>query len=185
MKKYYNLDQSVPGTAPGIEHHEISSFPGGKGQVSIFCTDYCPDQFSIQEIHNLEEFLELHRPEWTIVRWISVTGLSDMHVMKSLATKYDLHPLAVEDILQKTQRPKVEAYGGEESEHMARLFIVTHALQIKDNHLPNEQVSIFLGHNTVLTFRESPGTEWETILQRLKIKGSRLRGNDASFLAYS
>ena len=50
MKKYYNLDQSVPGTAPGIEHHEISSFPGGNGLVSIFCIDYCPAQFSIQEI---------------------------------------------------------------------------------------------------------------------------------------
>lgn len=185
MKKYYNLDKSVPGTAPGIEHHEISSFPGGKGLVSIFCIDYCPAQSSMQEIINLEEFLELHRPDWTTVRWISVTGLSDMHVMKSLATKYDLHPLAIEDILQKTQRPKVETYGGEESEHMARLFIVTHALQMKDNHLHNEQVSIFLGHKTVLTFRDSPGTEWDTILQRLKIKGSRLRINDASFLAYS
>ena len=56
---------------------------------------------------------------------------------------------------------------------------------MKDNHLQNEQVSIFLGHNTVLTFRDSPGIEWESILQRLKVKGSRLRSNDASFLAYS
>jgi magnesium transporter len=185
MKKYYNLDQSIPGTAPGIEHSEISNFPGGRGLSSIFYIDYCPAQSSMQEIQNLEEFLELHRPDWTKVRWISVNGLSDMRAMKSLATKYDLHPLAIEDILQKTQRPKVESYGGEESEHMARLFIVTHALQIKNNHLHNEQVSIFLGHNTVLTFRDGPGTEWESILQRLKTKGSRLRTNDASFLAYS
>ncbi len=26
MKKYYNLDKSIPGTAPGIEHSEISDF---------------------------------------------------------------------------------------------------------------------------------------------------------------
>jgi magnesium transporter len=88
-------------------------------------------------------------------------------------------------MLHKNQRPKVEAYGGEESEFMARLFIVTHALQIKGGRLQHEQVSIFLGHKTVMTFQESRSAEWDTIRQRLNLKGSRLRNSDASFLAYS
>ena len=50
----------------------------------------------------------MHRPEWTTVRWISVNGLSDMHVMKSLATKYDLHPLAIEDIFKKPSDQKLK-----------------------------------------------------------------------------
>jgi magnesium transporter len=45
--------------------------------------------------------------------------------------------------------------------------------------------SIFLGHYTVLTFQERGGVNWEAIRQRIKSKGSRLRSNDASFLAYS
>jgi magnesium transporter len=182
-QKYFN--QNVPGAAPGIEHHEISNLPGGTGEVNITCIDYCPAQFSAQEINNLEEFLDKHRPEWTTVRWINISGLSDMNVIQAIATKYDLHPLTIEDILQRTQRPKVESYGGDESKFMARLFIVTHALQIKGGSLQNEQVSIFLGHKTVITIQESRSTEWDPIRQRINIKGSRLRSNDASFLAYS
>ena len=185
MQEDFNRAPSVPGAAPGIEHDEIASLPGGTGPARIACVDYSPDQVSIQEIDNLEDFVGRHRPEWTIVRWISVDGLADMHAIQVLATKYNLHPLAIEDMLQRTQRSKVEAYGSEGSEFMARLFIVTHALQIQEGRLQHEQVSIFLGHKTVLTFQENRSTEWDPIRQRIKAKGSRLRNSDASFLAYS
>ncbi len=185
MQNYFNSKHNIPGTAPGIEHSEISDFRRGTGEVQVSCTDYSPGQDSFEEIHDIEDFLGRHRPEGTHVRWIRVVGLSDMNIMHSLATKYDLHPLAIEDILQKMQRPKVESYGGEESELMARLFIVTHALQIRDNQVHYEQVSLFLGHKTVITFEEDHCKEWDPIRQRIQSKGSRLRGNDASFLAYS
>ena len=185
MREDFNHAQGVPGAAPGIEHNEIASLPGGTGPVRIACMDYSPDQVSIQEIDNLEDFVRRHRPEWTIVRWISVDGLADMHAIQVLATKYNLHPLAIEDMLQKTQRSKVEVYGGEDGEFMARLFIVTHTLQIQEGRLQHSQVSIFLGHKTVLTFQENRSTEWDPVRQRIKAKGSRLRNSDASFLAYS
>jgi magnesium transporter len=140
---------------------------------------------NIQEITDLDEFVAGHRPEWSHVRWISVDGLSDMNAIHALATKYDLHSLAVEDVLHARQRPKVESYGGEESEFLARLFIVTRMLHIKNGSLQHEQLSIFLGHKTILTLQESRGDSWDSIRQRIKAKGSRLRGNDASFLAYS
>jgi magnesium transporter len=183
MQEYFDPSQR-PGAAPGIEHDEIASLPGGAEPSRISCIDYCPEQVSIQEISDLEAFVAQHRPAWTVVRWISVDGL-DAQAIQVLAKKYDLHPLAVEDMLQKTQRPKVEAYGGEDSDFMARLFIVTHALRIQEKGLRHEQVSIFLGHKTVLTFQAHRSTEWDAIRQRIKAKGSRLRKSDASFLAYS
>jgi magnesium transporter len=185
MQAYFNQALSALGAAPGIEHDEIANLPGGTGKVSISCMDYCPDQVLIQEIDNLEDFINRHRPESTSVRWISVDGLSDKKAIHVLATKYNLHPLAIEDMLQKTHRSKVEAYGGDDSEFKTRLFIVTHALQIREGRVHHEQVSIFLGHNTVLTFQENGSTEWDIIRQRIKSKGSRLRISDASFLAYS
>jgi magnesium transporter len=176
---------SLPGSAPGIEHDEIAGFFNGSGQVSITCIDYHPGQVSIQTVDDLGVFLGYHRPDWSVVRWINVDGLSNMNAIHALATKYDLHPLAVEDLLHTTQRPKVESYGGEESEFLARLFIIARVLQLKDGRLSHHQLSIFVGHKTVLTFRETPGSEWDSIRQRLKLKGSRLRSSDASFLAYS
>lgn len=59
-----------------------------------------------------------------MVRWINADGLSDMGVIHALATKYELHPLAVEDLLHMRQRAKVEAYGGDDCVLCARLFIV-------------------------------------------------------------
>jgi magnesium transporter len=147
--------------------------------------DYSPGMTSEQEIDSLEDFLTHHRPEWSVVRWISIAGLSDMDAIHALATKYDLHPLAIEDVIHGRQRSKIEAYGGEESEFLARLFIVTRMLYIRDGNLRHEQFSIFLGHNTVLTFQETGDHRWDPIRQRIKMKGSRLRTNDASFLAYS
>ncbi|HRY19860.1 MAG TPA: CorA family divalent cation transporter, partial [Candidatus Competibacteraceae bacterium] len=185
MWKYFNHVWSAPGAAPGIEHEEVADLPRGAGQVQIRCIDYSPEQVLIQETHDLEAFLAQHRPEWTAVRWISVDGLSESRAIQVLATKYNLHPLAIEDMLQKTQRAKVEAYGGEGSEFMARLFLVAHAVQLQDGRLHHEQASIFLGHKTVLTFQANPSTEWDSIRQRIQAKGSRLRKSDASFLAYS
>jgi len=139
----------------------------------------------VQEVRDLEGFLASHRPEWSRVRWINVDGLTDMRVIHSLATKYDLHPLAVEDVLSLSQRPKAETYGGEESELLARLFIVARAMKIEEGRLRSEQITIFLGHRTVLSFREAPSTIWDPLRQRLQAKNSRLRLNDASFLVYS
>jgi magnesium transporter len=179
------LSEKNPGAAPGLEHDEIELLPSETGRVNVTCIDYCPSEIALRDIDNLPDFLERHRPEWSEVRWINVAGLSDMRLIHALATKYELHPLAIEDVLHLSQRPKVESYGGEESEMQARLFIVAHALQLKEERLHSEQVSIFLGHKTVLTFQETPSDVWEPIRQRLKIKGSRLRTNDASFLVYS
>jgi magnesium transporter len=49
----------------------------------------------------------------------------------------------------------------------------------------NEQISLFLGHATVLSFQQTHGDVWDPIRQRIATAGSRVRGNDASFLLYS
>jgi magnesium transporter len=174
-----------PGASPGVEHDELIQLPSGTEPVSLTCIDYSPTDVQVQEVRDLDDFLAHHRPEWCRVRWINLDGLTDMRVIHALATKYDLHPLAIEDVLSLTQRPKAEAYGGEESELLARLFIVARALKLEEGRLRSEQVSIFLGHKTVLTFCEAPSRVWDPIRQRLQSKNSRLRLNDAGFLVYS
>ena len=185
MKDQFQYTDIHNGSAPGIEHDELITISGGDTRTAVTCFDYSPGHVLIQEVKDLTDFLAHHRPEWSVVRWIRVVGLSDMNAVHALATKYDLHPLAIEDVLHARQRPKVESYGGEESELLARLFIVTRMLRIENNRLRHVQLSIFLGHSTVLTFQNTGGEEWDPICQRIKAKGSRLRSNDASFLTYS
>jgi magnesium transporter len=173
------------GGSPGIEHDEIVDYPVEAGPATITCIDYSADNVLMQEINDLEAFIGEHRPEWSAVRWINVEGLSNLKTVQALAIKYDLHPLAVEDILHNRQRPKIESYGGEDSEYLARLFIVARILRIREGALVNEQFSMFVGHRTVLTFQQTQNELWNPIYQRIREKGSRLRRNDASFLAYA
>jgi magnesium transporter len=129
-------------------------------------------------------FIDQHRPPWSVVRWINVDGLTDMGVIKALAEKYRLHPLAIEDLLHIPQRPKVDPYEGD-AEFQARLLIIARMVELKDGHLESEQISIFLGHKTVLTFQETPGDIWDPIRSRIQAGASTLRHGDASFLVYS
>ena len=144
MRTLSNRIPRTPGAAPGIEHDEIASLPGGSGQAHITCLDYSPAHVSFLEVDSLKDFVAVHRPEWSTVRWINMDGLSDMNAIHALATKYDLHPLAIEDLLHGIQRPKIESYGGEESDFQARLFLVARLPRIEKDRLHHAQVSIFL-----------------------------------------
>jgi magnesium transporter len=176
--------RSKPGAVAGIELSELARMPTTQEPVTVTCIDYGPQQAQIQAVTDLPGFLSSHRPDWATVRWINVDGLGDMSVIRGCAEKYRLHPLAVEDLLNVTHRPKVEAYA-EDGTMQARLFIVARMLELSEGHLRSEQISIFLGHRTVLTFQESPGDVWDGIRQRIQAPGSRLRANDASFLVHS
>ncbi len=101
-----------PGTAGGIEAEELSARVSGPEPVSVTCVDYSPEQVEIQEVRDIPDFLARHRPSWAHVRWINIDGLTQMEVIRSFAEKYQLHPLAIEDVLHPVERPKVEDFPG-------------------------------------------------------------------------
>ncbi len=176
--------KAAPGSAAGIEPHDLTPVTAQRPSVRVTCIDYSPEQAVFEEIQDMPAFIARHRQDWSAVRWINVDGLSDLGVVRALAEKYRLHPLAVEDVLHVPQRPSVHAYEDDGS-YQARLFIVARELELREGQLHTEQVSIFVGHRTVLTFQETPGDVWDPIRQRIRTTGSALRVNDASFLAYS
>ncbi|CAJ0635232.1 17212_t:CDS:10 [Entrophospora sp. SA101] len=99
-----------PGRDPGIDPKNVDydiNYP-----CSIFVSDFGEDEvvysgkFSNKD---LEGFLEKDRPDKTNVRWINVNGIS-WDVIKTLALKFDLHPLSIEDALQNTRRTKLDQY---------------------------------------------------------------------------
>jgi magnesium transporter len=177
------LTMPPPGTAGGIETSELATFTNGSEPVVVTCVDYCPDQVEIQDIHDLPAFLDHHRPEWSHVRWISVDGLGRADVIQALAEKYGLHPLAIEDIVRRHERSKVEEFAGTEDQP-GRLFIVARTIDDDGGRLHSDQMSMFLGRTTLLTFQGSHRQDLAQVRQRIATPGSRLRENDVSFLMY-
>ena len=186
LKLPKRFGKKAPGASPGVRPDQIAklapSRPAAPTKVTVI--DYSVDRSELQGVLDFDAFISGHRPSWSAVRWINVDGLTDLKAIEALARKYELHPLAVEDLLNTSTRPKADAYGGDPAV-AARLFIITRMIELKNERLDSEQISIFLGHKTVLTFQESPGDIWDPIRARINTKGSRLRTADASFLVYT
>jgi magnesium transporter len=153
-------------------------------QVPITCIDYSADRFEVRQITDPEAFIQSRREPWVKVRWINVDGL-DPAFLRALAIKYGLHPLAIEDVMNVGQRPKVESYTGQAG-LPPHLFLIVKMLQLdKGGVLESEQISMFIEGETVLTFQEAPGDIWDPIRARIEKPGSRLRELEASFLSYA
>ena len=109
--------------------------------------------------------------------WINVTGLADIDVIRSLAERFSLHDLALEDVFHTHQRPKAEEYPGHH-------FIIAR-LPIADDFPHTEQLAIFLGESYVMCFQEHPGDCFDPVRARLADPRTRIRTSPPCFLAYA
>jgi magnesium transporter len=110
--------------------------------------------------------------------WINIDGLGDEDALRKLASHFNLHPLAMEDVMHTDQRPKAEEYPG-------HLFIVAQMVYLgKERCIQGEQVSIFLGKNCVITIQEESEYDvFDSVRARVRRDGSMVRQSGADFLA--
>lgn len=112
------------------------------------------------------------------VLWIDVAGLGDAELIRRLGESFDLHPLALEDVLNTHHRPKVEEYDN-------NAFVVTRMASIERDRLVMEQVSLFLGEHFVISFQENTGDCLEPVRARIRRPGRRNRFINTDYLAYA
>ena len=179
----WSASPSEPPTALPDDPGDHSGRASAPETVVVTCVDYSPERFEIHDIHDIPGFLAAHRPSWSNVRWISIDGLTQLDVLRAVAEKYQLHPLAIEDVLHPAERPKVEDFPGA-GEQPGRLFVVARSVHEREGRLHSDQISLFLGRTTLLTFQDVHRQELEPIRDRIRTQGTRLRENDASFLLY-
>jgi magnesium transporter len=164
-----------PGAAPGTLEHIGERH---MDEITITVYDYDHDhieEIAIDEIQKVQPYLD--EPTKT---WIKVCGLHDIDQLKSIWNYFDLHPLIQEDIVNTSQRPKVESYEN-------CMFFVMRMLTYLDDdeHIGAEQISVVLGENYVLSFQETGTGYFKPILDRLAVKESRIRRLNTDYLAYA
>ena len=114
------------------------------------------------------------------VTWINIDGLGDIDVLRALGSRFNLHPLALEDVLDTGQRPKVEQYDG-------YLFIVVQMLYLNAaKQMCGEQVSMFLGKNFLITLQEEADFDvFEPVRARIRAANGIIRKFGTDYLAYA
>ena len=111
------------------------------------------------------------------VVWVDVVGLGDVAVLEELGKLAGIHNLALEDVVNVHQRPKVDDYG----EH---LFIVVR-MPRHDGQFETEQVSLFIRDGLVMSFQEVAGDCLEAVRARIRRGTGRVRDRGADYLAYA
>ncbi len=171
-KKAFDRRYSKPGTAPGT----LVVPQGVSPEVVIRRIDYEPDFVTEKEVTNHGDLGP--SPNSAGVTWIDITGLSDLALFEALGSVYRLHRLALEDVLNCGQRPKIEDYGD-------HLFAILRSLAIENNELTIEQVSLFVGNGWVISIQERAGDSWDVVRERIRHGRGLIRKRGADYLAYA
>jgi len=160
-----------PGTAPGT----LKAPEKRVDQVRMTVIDYGPDRLEEKTVTRVEQLFP-YRDSPTVT-WINIDGLHDVAALEALGKHFGFHPLALEDVLNCGQRPKIEDYG---EYH----FMIMKSL-IHGDTLATEQISFFLGGNYVITLQEIPGDSFEAVRERIRRGKGLLRKSGPDYLAYA
>lgn len=163
------------GLPPGSLIH-IGRESSEKIGVSLF--EYNAESLHSEE-HTSIDFC-LTKLKENVVTWIDIRGIHDPSFVEMLGHGFNLHPLLLEDVLNSAQRAKLDDY-------QEALYIVLRNLDLNGEGAPlhDEQISIILGRNYVITFSESSRDLFSPIKKRLEAANSLLRSRGADYLSYS
>ncbi|RWB59845.1 magnesium/cobalt transporter CorA [Mesorhizobium sp.] len=135
-----------------------------------------PEKFRTIDNASIDE-LNTHCDRWPVV-WLDCTGLANIPLIEEIGRIFNLHPLALEDVVNTDQRPKVDFF----EDHA---FV---ALRMIDDVTAHryEQIAVFFGRNFVVTFQEREGDPFDPVRKRIVASmPNRLRSRGADYLAYA
>jgi magnesium transporter len=145
-------------------------------RVRITVIGYTPQGYEELEIESVEEAPPIL--ERSKVTWLNVVGLHDVELLRKIAERFALHPLAMEDVVNLGQRPGTVEY----DDHA---FISMRLVHIR-NPLDVEQVSIFLAPGLVISFQEIPDDDpFDPVRERIRKGGGNIRRRGSDYLAYA
>ncbi|MEP7257107.1 MAG: magnesium/cobalt transporter CorA [Flavitalea sp.] len=146
--------------------------------VKIFVYDYNNTDLHEYKFDAIAECFFLKDNDNTT--WINIDGLRKADV-ENISAKYEIHNLIIEDILSINQRPKMD-------EINTILYCLLNMLYFNSqtNSVEQEQISVILGNNFVISFQEDARRDvFNPLRDRLKLAHSKIRQNGADYLCYS
>lgn len=170
VKEYYHEPGTIPGT---LIVDENAAAP------TIILIDYDQTNFIRTQIETPEEcacYLESNS-----VSWVDVQGVGNQDILQRLGQVFELHPLVLEDVVNMSERPKIEDYEDQ-------LLIICRMVVPKEKTFGfySEQVSLLLAKNYLLTVQEEPEHDcFEGVRGRIEKGKGIIRKQKPDYLAYA
>jgi magnesium transporter len=177
MSKILKKKRQKYGLPPGTLVH-VGEKPEQKVKLTLI--DYSETEILQRNNLSVEGCLSFMKKP--TVTWINVRGIHDAKLIGEFGNRVGLHPLMLEDIMNTTQRSKLDDYKD-------TIFIVLRLLKHGEVDgkpcILDEQISLILGDRFVISFTESDEDVFAPVIQQLHIMNSRVRKRGADFLCYS
>jgi magnesium transporter len=140
--------------------------------------DFDKSNLKEDELTNIKEGVDYINTN--TVTWINIDGLHDMELIQEVGSAFTLHPLLLEDLINTSQRPKLEDFDN-------CLFITLKMMHYnqEQNVVKSDQFSMIIGATYLLTFQEKPGNWFEPIRKRIRKPKSRIRTFGTDYLAFA
>ncbi len=173
LQRGKRIRRSPPGTAPGAINVADDAL---KPVIRSFTYDNeTVKEYEIYSLVEMQNQLK-HSPEK--LHWFQVKGLGDKLFLEQLADHFKIHRLQMEDVVNTYQRPKAEENNG-------HIFFISRMLRENDQGLVNDQLSIFLFKNFIITFQTGYEDIFEPLRTRIRLGKGFLRKSGIDYLAYS
>jgi magnesium transporter len=157
-------------------HPGVLALPRNGPERRIHTVRYAPGTLEESEVTEIAALAPLRGGP--SVAWIEIDGLGDEAGLQELGRMFDIHPLALADVVNVPQRPKAESYEGHD------LVIAWMARLDEEGECELEQVSFLIGPHWVISFEESGKDVFDPVRARIR-GGATIRAMGADYLGYA
>jgi magnesium transporter len=162
------------GLPPGVIVH-VGNKLIEKTIVSVI--DYGEGHSNERIVSDVGEILSFR--EDSSVIWVNINGLHEPEVIEKIGAMFNIHPLYLEDIVDTSQRPKVE-----DAEDYLFLTLKMAEFRGETDEIVPQQISLILGKNFLITFQEKEGDPFDPIRTRIRAGKGVIRKSGVDYLAY-
>ncbi len=148
-------------------------------EINITVFEYNAAEVKEHQFYHVEECLHFAKNDG-FIHWVNIDGLRKADI-ETICDRFGIHHLIIEDILSVGQRPKMDEIEGVLYGLLNMLYFNSTSSTVEQ-----EQISIVLGKNFVLSFQEDAHRDvFNSIRDKLKMNNSRIRQRGADYLCYS
>lgn len=113
-----------------------------------------------------------------MTRWVNIDGKIDIDMIEKLCKPYNIDSLVMKNILNTGHRPKLEEYDD-------YIYIIAKMIYFDGTELVDEQLSIILGKDFVISFGERKGDVFNNIREQIRKNGIHVRKSGTDYLVYT